>query len=159
MWKNWKCDVTQSLPPLPPVTNCHTFSDPLPPLERDILYGRPQSVFKMKSWNFTGSSATLRDRSWEGWRFYRIPTGVRNKGLITQKTWIWRLHSFAQFSRWRVEYSQERRWLFGTGRENGWRFYRSPIRVRNKGLITQKNVNSTCIRTVFKMKSWNLTGM
>ena len=24
----------------PPVTNCHTFSDPLP-LERDILYGRP----------------------------------------------------------------------------------------------------------------------
>ena len=25
-------------PPL--VTNCHTFSDPLP-LERDILYGRP----------------------------------------------------------------------------------------------------------------------
>ena len=30
MWKNWKCDVTQSLPPPPPVTNCHTFSDPLP---------------------------------------------------------------------------------------------------------------------------------
>ena len=29
MWKNWKCDVTWSLPP-PPVTNCHTFSDPLP---------------------------------------------------------------------------------------------------------------------------------
>jgi len=24
----------------PPVTNCHTFSDPLP-LERDVLYGRP----------------------------------------------------------------------------------------------------------------------
>jgi len=23
-----------------PVTNCHTFSDPLP-LERDVLYGRP----------------------------------------------------------------------------------------------------------------------
>ena len=31
-------------PPLPPVTNCHTFSDPLPPLERDILYGRPLSL-------------------------------------------------------------------------------------------------------------------
>ena len=31
---------TWSLPP-PFVTNCHTFSDPLPPLERDILYGRP----------------------------------------------------------------------------------------------------------------------
>ena len=27
-----------------PVTNCHTFSDPLPPLERDILYGRPPTV-------------------------------------------------------------------------------------------------------------------
>ena len=24
----------------PSVTNCHTFSDPLP-LERDVLYGRP----------------------------------------------------------------------------------------------------------------------
>src|SRR6218665_3067237 len=24
----------------PPVTNCHTFSEPLP-LERDVLYGRP----------------------------------------------------------------------------------------------------------------------
>ena len=23
-----------------PVTNCHTFSDPLP-IERDVLYGRP----------------------------------------------------------------------------------------------------------------------
>ena len=27
--KNWQCDVTWSLPP-PPVTNCHTFSDPYP---------------------------------------------------------------------------------------------------------------------------------
>ena len=42
LWKNGKCDVTWSLPP-PPVKNCHTFSDPLPPLERDILYGRPLS--------------------------------------------------------------------------------------------------------------------
>ena len=24
-----------------PVTNCHTFSDPLPLFERDVLYGRP----------------------------------------------------------------------------------------------------------------------
>jgi len=24
-----------------PVTNCHTFSDPSHPLERDVLYGRP----------------------------------------------------------------------------------------------------------------------
>jgi len=35
----YKRDVTCSWPP-PPVTNCHTFSDPLP-LERDVLYGRP----------------------------------------------------------------------------------------------------------------------
>ena len=27
----------------PPVTNCHTFSDPLP-LERDVLYGRPHII-------------------------------------------------------------------------------------------------------------------
>ena len=33
--------TSHNLYPPPPVTNCHTFSDPLPPLERDILYGRP----------------------------------------------------------------------------------------------------------------------
>ena len=32
--------TSRALDPLPPVTNCHTFSDPLP-LERDVLYGRP----------------------------------------------------------------------------------------------------------------------
>ena len=38
MWKNWKCDVTWSLPPPP----CHKLSHfIIPPLERDILYGRP----------------------------------------------------------------------------------------------------------------------
>jgi len=31
------------LDPLPLVTNCHTFPDPLP-LERDILYGRPHTL-------------------------------------------------------------------------------------------------------------------
>src|SRR6218665_2725142 len=35
-----KCDVTCSWTP-PSVTNCPTFSDPLPHLERDVLYGRP----------------------------------------------------------------------------------------------------------------------
>src|SRR6218665_1493861 len=30
-------------PPPPPVTNCHTFSNPLP-LERDVLYGQPLRV-------------------------------------------------------------------------------------------------------------------
>ena len=33
--------TSHNLYPPSPVTNCHTFSDPLPPLERDILYGRP----------------------------------------------------------------------------------------------------------------------
>src|SRR6218665_1113967 len=42
--KIYKCDVTSSLPP-PPVTNCHTFSDPLP-LERDVLYGQPLEDFQ-----------------------------------------------------------------------------------------------------------------
>src|SRR6218665_3071451 len=32
--------MSHALDPLPPVTNCHTFSDPLP-LERGALYGRP----------------------------------------------------------------------------------------------------------------------
>ena len=32
--------TSHALDPPPPVTNCHTYSDPLP-LERDVLYGRP----------------------------------------------------------------------------------------------------------------------
>ena len=43
MWKNGNCDVTWSLPP--PL--CHKllhFLRPPPPLERDILYGRPLSM-------------------------------------------------------------------------------------------------------------------
>src|SRR6218665_2533814 len=38
--KIYKCDITSSFPLTPPVTNCHTFSDPSP-LERDVLYGLP----------------------------------------------------------------------------------------------------------------------
>ena len=30
---------------------------------------------------------------------------------------------------------------------------RYPVGLRQKGLITQKNVNSTCVRTVFKIQS------
>src|SRR6218665_1792851 len=40
MIKNCISVTSHALDPLPPVTNCHTFSDPLP-LERDVLYGRP----------------------------------------------------------------------------------------------------------------------
>ena len=35
--------MSHALYPPPPVTNCHTFSDPLP-LERDVLYGRPLCI-------------------------------------------------------------------------------------------------------------------
>ena len=34
--------MLRALDPCPPITNCHT-SDPLPLLERDVLYGRPLS--------------------------------------------------------------------------------------------------------------------
>src|SRR6218665_115846 len=39
--KKIKSVTSHALEP-PRVTNCHTFSEPLPPLERDVLYGRPQ---------------------------------------------------------------------------------------------------------------------
>ena len=42
LWKNLKCDVTWSLPPPPPCHKLSHFLRPPPPLERDILYGRPQ---------------------------------------------------------------------------------------------------------------------
>src|SRR6218665_4226135 len=35
-----KSVTSHALGPPPPVTNCHTFLDPLP-LEHDVLYGRP----------------------------------------------------------------------------------------------------------------------
>ena len=83
------------------------------------------------------------------------PRGVTNKGLITQKTWIRR--AFAQFSRWRVETSQNRRRLLGTGR--GWVDDSTvPPRGRKWRVNHSKNLNSTCIRTVFKIKNWNFTG-
>ena len=118
-----------------------------------------RTVFKMKSWNFTGSSTTPWDRSWRGWRFYRSPHGVENKGLITQKTWIRRV--FAQFSRWRVETSQERRRLLGTGRESVDDSTVPPYGVENKGLTSLSVCLclclclclSQCIRTVFKLRS------
>src|SRR6218665_2846988 len=38
----------------PSVTSCHTFSDPLPPLERDVLYGRPLSQYIVSLWGVCG---------------------------------------------------------------------------------------------------------
>src|SRR6218665_2477887 len=45
-----KCDVTCSWSP-PPVTNCHSFSDPLP-LERNVLYGRHLNSGRFKAMTF-----------------------------------------------------------------------------------------------------------
>ena len=42
MIKFFRSVMSHALYPSPPVTNCHTSSDPLP-LERDVLYGRPLS--------------------------------------------------------------------------------------------------------------------
>ena len=51
----------------------------------------------------------------EGLTILRYPRGLRNKGLITQKTFF--QHVFAQFSIYRVETSQVRQCLSGTGRD------------------------------------------
>ena len=37
--------------------------------------------------------------------------------------------------------------------EEGLMILRYPMRFRNGGLIAEKNVNSTCVRTVFKIQS------
>ena len=102
-----------------------------------------RTVFKIKSWNFTGTSVTLRDRSWRGWRFYRSPIGVRNKGLITQKTWIrcafaqlnatLKLHSYVSHLPGQVV--ERLMFLPYPRRGHKWRVNHS------------KNVNATCIRS------------
>ena len=88
---------------------------------------------------------TPRDRSRRGWRFYCTPRGVRNKGLSTQKTYS---TCICTVSKWRVETSQERRWLLEAGRERD-DVIPFPRGVRNKGLITQK----TWIRRAFAQLS------
>ena len=64
----------------------------------------------------------------EGLAILRYPVGLRNRGLITQKTLI--RHAFAQFSRYRVETSQVRQRLTGTGR-GGVAILRYPVGLRN----------------------------
>ena len=114
-----------------------------------------RTVFKTKSWNFTGTSKTPRSRSWNGWRFYCSPGEVRNEGLITQtREFDVHSHSF-QNEELKLHRNVDD---FPGEVEEGLTILSFPRGVRNKGLITQKNVNSTCIRTVFKTKSWNFTG-
>ena len=90
-----------------------------------------------------------------GLTILRYPVGLRNKGLITQKTWI--QHAFAQFLRYRVETLQVLQRLSGTG--SGLVDDSTVPRGAQKWRVNHsKNVNSTCIRTVFQMQSWNFTG-
>ena len=86
----------------------------------------------------------------EGLAILRYPVGLRNRGLITQKTLI--RHAFAQFSRYRVETSQVRQRLTGTGR-GGVVDSTVPRRAQKLRVNHSKNVNSTCVRTVFKIQS------
>ena len=48
-------------PPLPPVTNCHTFSDPLP-LERDVLYGQPLSLYEPEPVSEISTVSSMQSR-------------------------------------------------------------------------------------------------
>src|SRR6218665_3963353 len=38
IYEIFSSETSHALGPLHPVTNCHTFSDPLSPLERDVLF-------------------------------------------------------------------------------------------------------------------------
>ena len=73
----------------------------------------------------------------EGMTILWYPRGLRNKGLITQKTLI--QPAFAQFSRYRAETSQVRHCLPGTGR-GGVDDSMVSKGLRNKELITQKTL-------------------
>ena len=86
----------------------------------------------------------------DGLAILRYPEGLRNKGLITQKTLI--RHAFAQFSRYRVETSQVCQWLTGIGR-GGVGDSTVPRGAQKLRVNHSKNVNSTCVRTVFKIQS------
>ena len=67
------------------------------------------------------------------------------------------MHSHISISRYRDETSQV---LSSTTRDRSWRGLTDstvpPEGSQIKGLITQKTVNSTCIRTVFKIKKLKL---
>ena len=102
-----------------------------------------RTVFKMQGWNFTVTSATSRDRSWRGCRFYRLPEGSEIKGQTLKK------REFDQHSHSFLD--QELTYFTGTSRTPqerscmGWWFYHTSVGVRHEGLITQK----TWIRRAF----------
>ena len=100
MYENYflKHDVTCSWTPSP-VTNCHTFSDPLP-LERDVLYGRPLRRDLRFIWIFHWSRTRhARKRGTRGlhsetdqWKVEYHPHSRQDETYTTPTLWNWDLH-------------------------------------------------------------------
>ena len=99
---------------------------------------------------------THRDRSWMGWKFHGTPAGTRIKGYLLKIE-----NSTCICTLFKIELKLHR-YLndYFTGMFMGqvvegltilW--YTSGLRNK-KGLITQKDINSTYVRTVFKIQSW-----
>jgi len=63
------------LTPSPPVTNCHTYSDPLP-VESDVLYGheKPYPIFLKQS----GHNNSVCDHSYDSNQDGDTPEGKRD---------------------------------------------------------------------------------
>ena len=80
------------------------------------------------------NDSTVQVAEW--FTILQYPGGVRNKGLITQKTKIRR--AFAQFSRYRVETSQVYVNDSTVQVAECFTILQYPGGVRNEGLITQK---------------------
>ena len=62
--------------------------------------------FQVKKFKLLTQVKDFQEQVVKGLTILRYPRGLRNKGLITQKTFF--QHVFAQFSRYRVETSQVR---------------------------------------------------
>ena len=116
-----------------------------------------RTVFKIQVWNLKSTSMTPRKRSWRGWRFYLIPRRVGNKGLTTQKTWFGTVFKIQIWNVTCTSATPPREVANSTLR----RFYMTILlHVGQEYRVNHSiNVNSTCIRTVFKIHSWNFTGM
>ena len=107
-----------------------------------------RTVFKIRSSNFSDRSRTYRSRSWRGWRFYGTPSGSEIKGKsLKKRKFYMHSHSFQDTELILHRYVND-----SPGQVvEGLTILRNPVGLRNKGLITQKNVNSTCIRTELKL--------
>src|SRR6218665_190676 len=85
--------TSHALDPPPSVTNCHTFSDPLP-LERYVLYGRPHRIFNHRN---SEQYVSRCKQSWPslacGHTCTVHPTSVRINPLIDRVTPRRLLHS------------------------------------------------------------------